>query len=133
MTTKILVNAIDIEECRIAKVKDNRLDEFHLETAARAMTKSNIYKGIISRVEPSLQAAFVDYGEDRHGFLQKNEIHSDYFQHGDSSDTINSLIKSGQEMLVQVTRDPIMHKGAALTTFLSIPGRYCAGHLRYSR
>jgi ribonuclease E len=125
MTAKILINAVDPEECRIAKVIDNRLDEFHLEASARAMTKSNIYKGIIARVEPSLQAAFVDYGESRHGFLQKQEIHSDYFQHGDSNAPIQNLIKPGQEMLVQVTRDPLMNKGAALTTFLSIPGRYC--------
>ncbi len=125
MSAKILINAVDTEECRIARVKDNRLDEFHLETAARATTKSNIYKGIIARVEPSLQAAFVDYGEDRHGFLQKQEIHSDYFQHGDIGAPIQNLIKTGQEMLVQVTRDPLMNKGAAITTFLSIPGRYC--------
>ena len=125
MTTKILINAVDTEECRIAKVKDNRLDEFHLETSARAMTKSNIYKGVVARVEPSLQAAFVDYGEERHGFLQKQEIHSDYFHHGDGGESIQNLIKPGQEMLVQVTRDPLMNKGAALTTFLSIPGRYC--------
>ncbi|MFO8047756.1 MAG: Rne/Rng family ribonuclease [Desulfosudaceae bacterium] len=124
MATKILINALDPEECRIAKVKDNRLEEFHHETAARATTKSNIYKGIVARVEPSLQAAFVDYGEERHGFLQKQEIHSDYFQKGESDRSIKDLIKSGQELLVQVTKDPIMHKGAALTTFLSIPGRF---------
>ncbi|MEW6079023.1 MAG: Rne/Rng family ribonuclease [Thermodesulfobacteriota bacterium] len=125
MTAKILINAVDPEECRIAKVIDNRLDEFHLETSARATTKSNIYKAIVARVEPSLQAAFVDYGEERHGFLQKQDIHSDYFQHGDRNAPIQNLIKPGQELLVQVTRDPLMNKGAALTTFLSIPGRYC--------
>ena len=124
MSTKILINAIDPEECRIAKVKENRLEEFHHETAARATTKSNIYKGIVARVEPSIQAAFIDYGEERHGFLQKQEIHSDYFQQGESDRSIKELIKNGQELLVQVTKDPIMHKGAALTTFLSIPGRY---------
>ncbi len=125
MTIRILINAVDTEECRIARIKDNRLDEFHLETSARATTKSNIYKSVIARVEPSLQAAFVDYGEERHGFLQKQEIHGDYFQNGDSREPIQNLIKPGQEMLVQVTRDPLMHKGAALTTYLSIPGRYC--------
>lgn len=125
MTDKILINAADPEECRIAKVKNNRLEELHLETAAKATTKSNIYKGVIVRVEPSLQAVFVDYGEDRHGFLQKQDIHSDYFQQGETSNSIKDLIKPGQELLVQVTKDPIMRKGAALTTFLSIPGRFC--------
>ncbi len=125
MADKILINAVDPEECRIAKVKNNRLDELHLETSARATTKSNIYKGVVVRVEPSLQAAFVDYGEDRHGFLQKQDIHSDYFQQGETGNAIQELIQPGQELLVQVTKDPIVHKGAALTTFLSIPGRYC--------
>ena len=74
--SKILINAIDPEECRIAKVKDMKLEEFHIESAAREIIHGNIYKAVISRVEPSLQAVFVDYGADRHGFLQKHEIHS---------------------------------------------------------
>ncbi|MDY6831521.1 MAG: Rne/Rng family ribonuclease [Thermodesulfobacteriota bacterium] len=125
MTDKILINAVDTEECRIARVKDNRLCEFHLETTSRVTTKSNIYKGLVVRVEPSLQAVFVDYGEERHGFLQKHDIHTDYFQDSKADGSIRDLIKPGQEMLVQVVKDPIMHKGAALTTFLSIPGRFC--------
>ena len=86
MSSKILINAVDPEECRIAKVKDSKLEEFHIETASQAITKGNIYKGIITRVEPSLQAVFIDYGAERHGFLQKNEIHSDYFLDSSSGD-----------------------------------------------
>ena len=71
MGNKILINAIDPEECRIAKVQDNKLAEFHLETSAREITHSNIYKGTIVRIEPSLQAVFVDYGAERNGFLSK--------------------------------------------------------------
>ncbi len=125
MTCKILINAVDTEECRIAKVRDSKLEEFHIESASREITHGNIYKGIITRIEPSLQAVFVDYGGERHGFLQKHEIHSDYFQ--DSAATgrnISQIVKKGQELLVQVTKDPIMKKGAMLTTNLSLPGRY---------
>ena len=125
MTSKILVNAIDPEECRIAKVKDNKLEEFHIESSAKEITHGNIYKGVISRVEPSLQAAFVDYGTERHGFLPKHEIHSDYFQDDPSGDrSITKIIKREQELLVQVTKDPFMKKGAMLTTYISLPGRY---------
>ncbi len=112
MNCKILINAIDTEECRIAKVKDSKLVEFHIETAAREITHGNIYKGIVSRVEPSLQAVFVDYGGERHGFLQKNEIHSDYFQDNNSGDnSIKNIVRRGQEMIVQITKDPYMKKG----------------------
>ncbi|MBN1931947.1 MAG: Rne/Rng family ribonuclease [Desulfobacterales bacterium] len=125
MSIKILINAVDAEECRIANVRDSKLEAFHIESAAREITHGNIYKGIISRVEPSLQAAFVDYGADRHGFLQMHEIHSDYFQDNPLGDrSIKNMIKRGQEVLVQVTKDPIMKKGAMLTTYISLPGRY---------
>ncbi|MGD9309264.1 MAG: ribonuclease, partial [Desulfosarcina sp.] len=70
MTTKILINAVDPEEVRLAIVKDSRLEEFHIETAAREIMHSSIYKGVVTRIEPSLQAAFVDFGAERHGFLQ---------------------------------------------------------------
>ncbi|MDX2454416.1 Rne/Rng family ribonuclease [Desulfosarcina sp.] len=125
MTCKILINAVDTEECRIAKVRDSKLEEFHIESASLEITHGNIYKGIITRIEPSLQAVFVDYGGERHGFLQKHEIHSDYFQDNPTAGhTISQLVKKGQELLVQVTKDPIMKKGAMLTTNLSLPGRY---------
>jgi Ribonuclease G/E len=80
---------------------------------------------VITRIEPSLQAVFVDFGAERHGFLQKQEIHSDYFQGPPANgNTIQNLVKRGQELMVQVTKDPIMKKGAMLTTFISLPGRY---------
>ena len=127
MSSKILINAVDPEECRIAKVKDNKLEEFHIESAAKEIIHGNVYKAIISRIEPSLQAVFVDYGAERHGFLQQHEIHSDYFLDsptGKQSKSINSIVKRGQELLVQVSKDPFMKKGAMLTTYISLPGRY---------
>ncbi|MCG6910696.1 MAG: Rne/Rng family ribonuclease [Deltaproteobacteria bacterium] len=125
MTTKILINAVDPEECRIAMVKDSRLEEFDIDSAAKEASHGNIYKGIITRIEPSLQAAFVDYGAERHGFLQRHEIHSDYYQETPSGKkTIKDIIKKGQEVLVQITKDPILKKGAMLTTFISLPGRH---------
>ena len=125
MNNKIIINAVDPDECRIASVKNSKLVEFQIETSAKAITRGNIYKGIITRVEPSLQAVFVDYGAQRHGFLQQHEIHHDYFQDNPSKDrSLSNLIKRGQELLVQVTKDPFMKKGAMLTTFISLPGRY---------
>ena len=90
MTRKILINALDPEENRIAAVFDSKLDQFHIETAAKEVTKGNIYKGIVTRVEPSLQAVFVDYGTQRNGFLQKNEIHPDYYQEVEKKENILS-------------------------------------------
>jgi len=125
MSSKIFINAVDPEECRIAKVTDSKLEEFHIENAAREITHGNIYKGIITRIEPGLQSVFVDYGAERHGFLQKQEIHPDYFLDTPSGDqSIKNIVKRGQEVLVQVTKDPILKKGAMLTTYISLPGRY---------
>ena len=124
MTKKILINALDPDEHRIAAIKDNKLEQFHIETTAIQVTQGNIYKGVVTRVEQSLQAVFVDYGAQRNGFLQKNEIHKDYFQDVTSnSKALFNLIKKGQELIVQVTKDPISLKGAMLTTFISLPGR----------
>ncbi len=125
MSYKLLINALDPAECRIAKVKESKLEEFHIESAAREITQGNIYKAVITRIEPSLQAVFVDYGAERHGFLQKHEIHPDYHHDAPSGDrSIKGVVKRGQELLVQVTKDPHMNKGAMLTTFLSLAGRY---------
>lgn len=125
MSRKILINAIDPEECRIAKVQDSLLEEFQIESARREIIHGNIYKGVIVRIEPSLQAVFVDYGGDRNGFLQQNEIHSDYYQENPTGGRdITRLVKKGQAVLVQVTKDPVMRKGAMLTTFISLPGRH---------
>ncbi len=125
MTTKILINAQDADENRIATIKDNKLEEFHIETASRQAAQGNIYKATVTRVEPSLQAVFVDYGGHKNGFLQQSEIHSDYFHDVDSKahQKLTNLIKKGQELIVQVTKDPIGQKGAMLTTFISLPGR----------
>lgn len=112
MSSKILINALDSEECRIATVLNNRLEEFQIETTAREVTQGNIYKGVVVRVEPSLQAVFVDYGAEKNGFLQKNEIHPDYFLDDPSgSQSLKSIIKNGQELMVQVTKEPFMKKG----------------------
>jgi len=125
MSIKILINAIDPEECRIAAVKDSKLEEFHIETTTREITHGNIYKGIITRIEPALQAAFIDYGAERNGFLQKNEIHSDYFHDNHTGkNSIENIVKRGQEVIVQVIKEPDMNKGAMLTTFISLPGRH---------
>ncbi len=125
MSIKILINAIDPEECRVAKVKANKLEEFYIESAAREITQGNIYKGVIARVEPSLQAVFVDYGAERHGFLQKPEIHSDYYQDSEGGiHSIEKIVKRGQEVMVQVTKEPFMRKGAMLTTYISLAGRF---------
>jgi ribonuclease E len=127
MSKKILINALDPDENRIAALKDDKLDQFHIETTARQVTQGNIYKGIVTRVEPSLQAVFVDYGAPKNGFLQKNEIHKDYFQDiedgGKGGKALFNLIKKGQELIIQVTKDPISTKGAMLTTLISLPGR----------
>jgi len=125
MSTKLLINASDPEEIRVATVKDGRLEEFRIESAAREITQGNIYKGVITRIEPSLQAAFIDYGGDRNGFLQKQDIHDDYFHEDDRGDTpLQRLVKRGQGLMVQIAKDPIGTKGAMLTTFISLPGRY---------
>jgi ribonuclease E len=124
MNSKILINAIDPDECRIAKVTDSKLDEFYIDSATREITRGNIYKGVVVRVEPSLQAAFVDYGAERHGFLQINEIHHDYFHDTQTGErSIKDVIKHGQELLVQITKDPGDKKGAMLTTLISLPSR----------
>lgn len=124
MTRKILINALDPDENRIVTLKDDKLEQFHIETTAKQVTQGNIYKGIVTRVEPSLQAVFVDYGAPKNGFLQKNEIHKDYFLDIESGGkALFNLIKKGQELIVQVTKDPISQKGAMLTTYISLPGR----------
>jgi ribonuclease E len=125
MSIKILVNAVDPGECRVAIVKQNKLEEFRIESSLKEITHGNIYKGIITRIEPSLQAVFVDYGAERHGFLQKYEIHSDYYlDPAEGRHSIEKLVKRGQELMVQVIKDPFMKKGAMLTTLISLPGRY---------
>ena len=125
---RMLINASHTEEVRVAMVDGQRLYDLDIENRTREQKKSNIYKGKITRVEPSLEAAFVDYGAERHGFLPLKEISREYFKKGASSEggrvRIQDAIKEGQEVLVQVEKEERSSKGAALTTFMSLAGRY---------
>lgn len=125
---RMLINATQAEELRVALVDGQSLFDLDIETPARERKKANIYKGRITRVEPSLEAAFVQYGSDRHGFLPFKEISKDYFQGKEKADlskvSIADVIKEGQEIVVQVEKEERGNKGAALTTFVSLAGRY---------
>lgn len=125
---RMLINAAHAEEKRVAMVDGQRLYDFDLEHTAREQKKANIYKGRVTRVEPSLEAAFVDYGEERHGFLPLKEISREYFNKSPKEAggriTIRDAIKEGQEIIVQVEKEERGNKGAALSTFISLAGRY---------
>ncbi len=122
---RMLFNATQSEELRVAIVDGQKLIDLDIEHAGKEQRKSNIYKGIITRIEPSLEAAFVDYGTDRHGFLPFKEIARSYFQDKpEGRARIQDVIKEGQEVIVQVDKDERGSKGAALTTFISLAGRY---------
>jgi len=124
---RMLFNATQSEELRVAIVDGQKLIDLDIEHAGKEQRKSNIYKGIITRVEPSLEAAFIDYGAERHGFLPFKEIAKQYLQNEDgefSRSRIASLLKEKQELIVQVDKDERGNKGAALTTFISLAGRY---------
>ena len=123
---RMLINATQAEELRVAIVDGQNLYDIDIEQPSRENKKSNIYKGRITRLEPSLEAAFVEYGADRHGFLPMKEISRDYFQAGadPNKGTIRELLREGQEVVVQVDKDERGNKGAALTTFISLAGRY---------
>ena len=123
----MLFNATQSEELRVALVDGQRLYDLDIETAIRETKKSNIYKGKITRVEPSLEAAFVDYGSERHGFLPLKEISRVYFKEGvEISGRVNikEVVREGQEIVIQVAKEERGNKGAALTTFISLAGRY---------
>lgn len=125
---RMLFNATQAEELRVALVDGQRLHDLDIETTLRESKKSNIYKGKITRIEPSLEAAFVDYGSERHGFLPLKEVSRSYFDK--DADTrggrlhIKDALKEGQELVVQVAKEERGNKGAALTTFISLAGRY---------
>ncbi|MDR2679086.1 MAG: Rne/Rng family ribonuclease, partial [Zoogloeaceae bacterium] len=122
---RMLFNATQAEELRVAIVDGQKLIDLDIESASKEQRKSNIYKGVITRIEPSLEAAFVDYGEDRHGFLPFKEISRSYFQPGaNGHSAIKEALKEGQELIVQIDKDERGNKGAALTTFISLAGRY---------
>ena len=123
---RMLINATQQEELRVAIVDGQTLYDIDIEQPSKEQKKSNIYKGRITRIEPSLEAAFVEYGGERHGFLPLKEISSDYFIDGVNPNkaTMKELLREGQEVVVQVDKDERGNKGAALTTFISLAGRY---------
>ncbi|WP_237673758.1 ribonuclease E [Vreelandella profundi] len=122
---RMLINATQPEELRVALVDGQRLYDLDIESGAREQKKANIYRGKITRVEPSLEAAFVDYGADRHGFLPLKEISREYFVKDVSGrPSIKEVLREGQEVIVQVDKEERGNKGAALTTFVSLAGRF---------
>ncbi|MEY4194425.1 MAG: hypothetical protein RLZZ226_793, partial [Pseudomonadota bacterium] len=125
---RMLINATQPEELRVALVDGQKLYDFDIEIPSREQKKANIYKGIITRVEPSLEAAFVNYGSERHGFLPFKEITPNYLGHVQEEDysrrEIKDLLKEGREILVQVEKEERGNKGAALTTYVSLAGSY---------
>lgn len=137
VVTKLLINAEEPEECRIVLVENGRLESFHVASVVRERTKNNIYKGKIVSIEANLQAAFVEIGGGRNGFLPFDEIHPEYYRedvddrsrkliedHQWKKLKIENVMKKGQDVLVQVVKEATGNKGANMTTFLSIPGRY---------
>ena len=123
----MLVNATQEEELRVALVDGQKLYDLSIEISSREQKKSNVYKGRITRVEPSLEAAFVDYGAARHGFLPLKEISKEYFRTQPAQGArlnIKDLVQEGQELVVQVEKEERGNKGAALTTFISLAGRF---------
>jgi len=123
---RMLINATQAEERRLAVVDGQKLLDYEIEIEGREQRKGNIYKAVVTRVEPSLEACFVDYGEERHGFLPFKEISKTYFQQNVSVSQarIQDVIREGQELLIQVEKEERGNKGAALTTFVSLAGRY---------
>ncbi len=124
---RMLINATQEEEVRVAMVDGNKLYDLDIESPQHANKKANIYKGIITRIEPSLEAAFVDYGAERHGFLPLKEIAREYYPEGTNFNdhaALRSALREGQEVLVQIEKEERGQKGAALTTFISLAGSY---------
>lgn len=126
MDQRMIINAVHPEDCRIAIVDGASLVELEIESNVGKKAKGNIYRGRISRIEPSLQAAFIDIGTQRNGFLQINDVHPSCFKNGPRSGRvrIQDVLEPGQELVVQVVKEERDMKGATLTTYLSLPGRY---------
>jgi ribonuclease E len=123
---RMLVNATQEEELRVALVDGQKIYDLDIEVPSREQKKANVYKGRITRIEPSLEACFIDYGAERHGFLPLKEITKDYFKGGQAPGgrNIRELLDEGQEVIVQVEKEERGNKGAALTTFISLAGRF---------
>ena len=122
--SKILINAQAPEECRVALVENGKLEAFELESVGYETTKGNIYKGSIVNVETGLQAVFVDIGLNRNGYIPFEEIHPDYYGYAEDKRNLAGLLKKGQDILVQVVKEETPLKGAYVTTYLSLPGRF---------
>ena len=128
--TKMLINAVEPEELRIAVIKEGRLEGFYIETTATEQKTGNIYKGVVERIEPSLQACFVNFGSNKNGFLSVTDVHPEYYSESLPSGKesglprIEKVLKKGQELLVQITKEMQGHKGAQITTYLSLAGRH---------
>ncbi|MBA3004745.1 MAG: Rne/Rng family ribonuclease [Desulfurivibrio sp.] len=129
-TLKLLINTDEPEECRLVLLEGGRVESFYVETVSQAQTKGNIYKGRVTAVEANLQAAFIDYGTEKNGFLPFGDIHPEYYANEVAADThwkdlpIQDVLSKGQEVLVEVVKEASGNKGATLTTYLSLPGRY---------
>ena len=123
---RMLVNATQEEELRVALVDGQKLFDLSIELPSREQKKANVYKGRISRIEPSLEACFVDYGAQRHGFLPLKEVSRDFFRQQPQGGRMNirELLSEGQDLIVQVEKEERGNKGAALTTFVSLAGRF---------
>ncbi len=121
---RIIINAQAPEEIRVALVGDNKLDAFELESLGYEKTKGDIYKGRVKNIETGLQAVFIDIGLKRNGYLPFDEIHPDYYGYADNKSKLPELLKKGQDILVQVVKEETPLKGAYVTTYLSMPGRY---------
>ncbi|HUO95991.1 MAG TPA: ribonuclease E/G, partial [Steroidobacteraceae bacterium] len=123
---RMLINATQAEELRVALVDGQKLYDLSIEIPSKEQKKANIYKGRITRLEPSLEAAFVDYGAQRHGFLPLKEVAKEYFKSAPQGGRMNirELLSEGQELVVQVEKEERGNKGAALTTFISLAGRF---------
>lgn len=127
---KLLINTDEPEECRVVLLEGGKVESFYVETVSQAQTKGNIYKGRITAVEANLQAIFVDYGMEKNGFLPFSDIHPEYYNTEVDPGAhwkdlrIQEMVSKGQEVLVEVVKEPTGNKGATLTTYLSLPGRY---------
>jgi len=129
MSKKMLINAAAEDQLRVAIVENGLLQEVGMETSARGQISGNIYKAVVDRLDPSLNAAFVDYGGERNGFLPADDIHPKWYRgqpkkEGNGTPPIRKILERNQHILVQVSQDPRGHKGALLTTYISFPGRF---------
>ena len=130
MKKTMLINVADAEESRVAIVEGGTLEEFTIETSSKEQIKGNIYNGVVVKAEPSLQAAFIDYGGKRHGFLPMGEIHESWYA-GDTTTgererrpRIQDVLRRNQKIMVQVVKEELGNKGASLSSYISLPGRY---------